>query len=66
MSRGTVQSKRSDVSSYAIGVHLAHAADVAAADGCRDAAELLVSAVYAAFSSDPTASDLVLGDGVAA
>lgn len=39
-------------STYALGVHLAHAADVAAAENCRAAAELLVAAVYAAFSAE--------------
>ncbi len=66
MSLRAVQPVTADVSSYAIGVHLAHAADVAAAEGCRAAAELLVSAVYAAFSSDAATREHSVEDGVAA
>lgn len=39
-------------SSQAIGVHLAQAADIAAAENCRSDAERLIAAVYAAFSGD--------------
>jgi len=66
MTRRAGQLNACEVSSYAIGVHLAHAADVAAAEGCRAAAELLVSAVYAAFSSDSKGREHRFEDGVAA
>ncbi len=49
------------LSTNALGIHLSRAADIALAEGCRSTAEMLVSAVYAAFSdNDPLPDGLVV------
>ena len=53
-----------DLSSHALALHLARTADVAAAEGCRTAAEKLVWAVYAAFSAEPSPCEPPAGIGM--